>query len=152
MLRFQHYVVVVQRSLRKCLQFAVRCSRGVVLCSYLRLVLDNQPRLMMRGYFAPKRNHLHIAASSPRRRALSRKPQKATKVNSARSATSTIPSLSTSGLQPAPENTRQKNHRTSLQLHASVGVWILALVQFLGGILGLARPTIHYHLPHHRKN
>lgn len=50
------------------------------------------------------------------------------------------------------ENTRRRNHRTSPQLHASVGVWILALVQFLGGILGLARPPIYYHLPRHRKN
>ena len=41
-----------------------------------------------------------------------------------------------------PENTRRRNHRTILQLHASVGVWILALVQFLGGILGL-RSTSH---------
>jgi hypothetical protein len=65
------------------------------------------------------------------------KPQKATKVKSDPGRDIHICLFVNLRSSTCPlENTRRRNHRTIPQLHVSVGVWILALVQLPGGILG----------------
>jgi hypothetical protein len=145
----------VQRSLTKCLHCSLFAAVGILLDKVARWFSNHRciplRPLMMRGYFVQKRKHLHITASTTTGCKSQTSESHKSKFSPERDIHNYLFINLRSSTCPS-ENTRRRNHRTSPQLHASVGVWILALVQFLGGILGLARPPIHYHLPHHRKN
>src|SRR6266436_1329807 len=102
----------------------------------------------MRGYFVPKRKHMHIATSTTTGSGTS-ESHKSKIYGGARHTQ--LPVYQPQVVDLPSENTRRRKPSNTSSIHASVGVWILTLVQFLGGILGPARPPIHYHLPQPRK-
>ncbi|SRR5713226_3374411 len=130
----------VQRSVD--VLFAVRCSRSIFGKSRLFLVTIRfsllRPTVRDAWVFCTKKEAL---TSPPQRRRAAAPESRKSKISQERD----IHSYLFINLRPSicpPKSIRQTNERSNPQLHASVGVWILALVQFPGGY-PWARSTSH---------